>query len=139
MREMSPPYLISCRPCVQVKLSSHSNVARFKSVGPCAEGPRVNEGPKITGGAVPAGSSGNTLVKPRAAGEVVSVGTACREAKRFAEKRNSLSFPPEKVCVQVSEPICVRFLSVPPEPTGTLPPLPSGCGPMLVEMEPPCS
>src|ERR1700683_1704672 len=105
MRVTSPPNFHSCLPRVQVKLSAHSKVARCSLVGPWGEGPTVKLEAYMMGGAVPLGSSGFTLVKPRAAGEVVVVGTPCKVAKRFAAKRNSLSFPPPKVCVQVKVPI----------------------------------
>src|SRR5580704_5601667 len=126
MRVKSTPNFISCLPCVQVKLSDHSKFARCSVVGPWTEGPSTNDGPKITGGAGAVGAAGVTFVNPRSLGEVWSVGTACVDAKRLAAKRNSLILVLENVCVQVNVPIWLRWLSNPAEPTGTLPPDPSG-------------
>src|SRR5580658_1614841 len=103
------------------------------------DGPKVKEGPKMVGVAGAAASAGVTLVNPRAVGELVSVGTPCSEAKRLAPKRNSFTFVLEKVWVQVKVPIWLRCVSSPPEPTGTLPPLPIGCAPVMEEMLPPSS
>src|ERR1700744_5041209 len=90
-REISPPNLNSCRPCVHVTLSAHRKVISLRLVGPPGEGPRLKSGVKIIGGAVPLGSSGFTLAKPSDAGEVVSCGTASCSASRFTLNRNSFT------------------------------------------------
>src|SRR5258706_11244009 len=92
-------------------------------VGPCGDGPRLKPGVKMIGTAVLPGSSGFTFVNPRAAGVVLSVGSAWRLAARFAEARNSLIHPLPNECVHVPVRTWFRFVLLKPEPTGTFPPV----------------
>src|SRR3981081_2221811 len=75
------------------------------------------------GGAVPAGSSERTLVKPSADGDVVSCGIAWNTALRFPAKVNSLITLGLKLCSHEIEPNCVRVRVLKPEPNGTFPPV----------------
>src|SRR5271170_3283166 len=103
-------------------LSCQWKVTSWSFVGPCGLGPRLKLVVVMIGGAVPAGSSGKTLVNPSAAGEVLSCGTPCKVALRLAAKMNSLITVGLKLCSQEMEPSCVRVRVVKPEPKGTLPP-----------------